>query len=60
MNQKDTILQYLEKLESIPCMPVMAEELFFYAYPEAISCSNPKCMNSMNGYKLNKLSISGL
>jgi hypothetical protein len=57
---KEIIQETLERVENIPCLPVMPEELFFYAYPEILTCSNPKCMNSMNGYKMSHSILSGL
>ena len=31
----------------------MAEEVFFYAYPETVTCADPHCYNSMTRHKLN-------
>lgn len=47
---KDHLLSLLEKLEGLPCLSIMPEELFFYSYPELISCANPSCINSFNQY----------
>jgi hypothetical protein len=41
------MLRAIERIESIPCLPVLPEEVFFYAYPEILSCSNPCCLNSL-------------
>lgn len=41
----------LERIENIPCLPILPEELFFYAYPEALTCSNPSCCNSLSQLK---------
>ncbi len=31
---------------------MLPEELFFYAYPETLNCSNPACCNSLSQFKL--------
>jgi len=36
----------LERVENMPCLPVLLEEIFFYSYPDVLSCSNPTCCNS--------------
>jgi hypothetical protein len=41
--EQEALAQMLERVENIPCLPILAEELFFYAYPDILSCSNPKC-----------------
>ncbi len=46
------MIQAIERIESIPCLPVLPEEIFFYAYPDMISCSNPSCTNSLSALKL--------
>ncbi|CDW77412.1 tbc1 domain family member related [Stylonychia lemnae] len=58
--EKDAVAQFLEKIENIPCLPILPEELFFYAYPDILQCSNPKCQNSLNGFKMNQSMLSGL
>lgn len=47
--------QAIERIESIPCLPVLPEEVFFYAYPEILSCSNPSCLNSLTQFKHREL-----
>ena len=42
----------LERIENMPCLPVLLEEIFFYSYPEILSCSNPICCNSLSRYKI--------
>jgi len=48
---KEKLISDLERLENLPCLPILAEELFFYSYPDILSCSNPKCLNSLNSFK---------
>lgn len=38
---KEKQIELLENIENLPCLPILAEEVFFYSYPEIISCSNP-------------------
>ena len=38
---KEILLKSLELIENMPCLPILPEELFFYSYPEILSCSNP-------------------
>jgi len=40
---KEALSDILEKIENFPCLPILPEELFFYAYPDILSCSNPRC-----------------
>ena len=47
INREEVMLRAIERIESIPCLPVLPEEVFFYAYPEILSCSNPCCLNSL-------------
>ncbi len=56
VNKQELIIQTLERIENIPCLPVLPEEIFFYAYPETITCSNPSCCNSLSQFKLRETS----
>jgi hypothetical protein len=49
---KETLIAQLEKIENLPCLPMMPEELFFYSYPDILSCSNPQCKNSLNAVRM--------
>lgn len=35
-----------KKLESMQCLPVLPQELFYCSYPDKIQCPNPTCANS--------------
>jgi len=47
---KADMVAALERIENLPCLPVLLEEIFFYSYPEVLSCSNPACCNSFAKY----------
>lgn len=48
---KEKLVAALERIENIPCLPILPEEIFFYSYPEVIACSNPACCNSLSQLK---------
>ena len=60
LKSKEWLVSYQERIESLPCLPLMIEEIFFYSYPEIIFCANPACKNSMTGLKVSNSSIAGL
>mmetsp|Transcript_23147 Transcript_23147/g.22624 ORF Transcript_23147/g.22624 Transcript_23147/m.22624 type:complete len:130 (+) Transcript_23147:1101-1490(+) len=49
---KDLVIKQIETIENMPCLPILSEEIFFYSYPEVISCSNPQCLNSLNQFRM--------
>jgi hypothetical protein len=51
-NAKEDVAAALERIENIPCLPILPEEIFFYSYPEVVSCSNPSCFNSLSQFKI--------
>lgn len=48
VSPKEAMMAALERIENTPCLPILPEELFFYAYPEVLACSNPSCCNSLS------------
>lgn len=44
------VKETLAKIETYPCMPLLAEEILYYSFPESLQCPNPSCANSLKNH----------
>jgi hypothetical protein len=50
-NQKEAMIAAIERIENLPCLPIMPEEVFFYAFTDMLNCPHPGCKLSLSNLK---------